>query len=80
MRIAKISTAADRPLTSSHQTIADARGYREEALRARKLADISFGQLRGESLEIAALYEILAVGRDPDQVGSRFAYEAAHNS
>lgn len=62
----KLRLAAD-PL---HQVFADARGHREEATRARKLAETASGQLQGELLEIAALYEVLADGKDPDEVRS----------
>jgi hypothetical protein len=46
------------------QVFADARGYRWEAERARKLAQAAHGHLKNELLEIAALYDCLADGKD----------------
>jgi hypothetical protein len=48
-----------------HQVFANARGYREEATRARKLAETACGQLQSKLLEIAALYEVLAAVKIP---------------
>jgi hypothetical protein len=53
------------------QVFADAKGHRGEAVRARKLAEAAHGQLQSELLEIAALYECLADGKDPDENGHR---------
>jgi hypothetical protein len=51
-----------------HQLFADARGHREEAKRARKVAATASGQLQSELLAIAALYDLLADGKDhPDE-------------
>jgi hypothetical protein len=41
-------------------------GFREEAERARRLAAATTGLLRGELHRIAALYERLADGKDPE--------------
>jgi hypothetical protein len=50
------------------QLFADARGHREEAKRARKVAETATGQLQSELLAIAALYDLLADGKDhPDE-------------
>ena len=54
-------------MNALHQVFADARGYRDESIRTRKLAETSFGALQGELLEIDALYELLAGGIDPDE-------------
>jgi len=51
------------------EVFANARGLREEAARARKLAETADGRLQSELLEIATLYERLADGKDPDQIG-----------
>jgi hypothetical protein len=69
-----------RLMDALHQIFADARGYRKEAVRARKLAETARGQLQGELLDIATLYEVLADGKDPDEVRTRFAYQAAHRA
>jgi len=45
---------------------ADARAFREEAERARRLARTTSGQLQGELRQIAARYERLADGKDPE--------------
>jgi hypothetical protein len=45
---------------------AEARGFREEANRARALARTTSGRLQGELHQIAALYERIADGKDPD--------------
>jgi hypothetical protein len=58
-------------MTALLQIFADARGHREEARRARKLADVASGQLQNELQEIAALYELLADGKaEPDAAHS----------
>ena len=46
---------------------ADARGFREEANRARKLARKTSGRLQSELYQIAVLYEKIADGNDPDR-------------
>jgi len=48
----------------------DARAFREEAERARRLASAASGQLQGDLLEIGALYELLAAGKDPEHMSS----------
>jgi hypothetical protein len=54
-------------MNALHQLFADARGYRDEAKRARKFAETASGQLQSELLAIAALYDLLADGKDPDE-------------
>jgi hypothetical protein len=49
------------------QLFADARGHREEAKRARNVAETASGQLQWELLAIAALYDLLADGKNPDE-------------
>jgi hypothetical protein len=49
------------------QLFADARGHREEAKRARKVAETASGQLQIELLAIAALYDLLADGKNPHE-------------
>jgi hypothetical protein len=45
---------------------AEARGFKAEADRARALARTTSGTLQGELHQIAALYERIADGKDPD--------------
>ena len=45
---------------------AEARGFKAEADRARALARTTSGRLQGELHQIAALYERIADGKDPD--------------
>jgi hypothetical protein len=52
------------------QVFADSRAHREEAMRARKLAESAHGQLQSELLAIAELYEGLADGKDSDENGT----------
>jgi hypothetical protein len=47
---------------------AEARGFRAEAERARALAHATSGRLQGELHQIAALYERIADGKDPDRL------------
>jgi len=53
------------------RVFSDARGHREDAERARKLAETASGQLQSELLELAAQYDLLADGIDPDEDGRR---------
>jgi hypothetical protein len=46
---------------------AEARGFKAEADRARALARRTSGRLQGELHQIAALYERIADGKDPDR-------------
>jgi hypothetical protein len=55
------------------QVFADARALREEAARARKLADTTSGRLQGELHQIAALYDGLADGKDIEQPSRHIA-------
>jgi len=50
----------------------EARGFKAEAGRARALARRTSGRLRGELHQIAALYERIADGKDPDRVTPLF--------
>lgn len=52
------------------QLFADARGHREEAKRARKVAETASGQLQIELLAIATLYDLLADGKDPTKMSA----------
>jgi hypothetical protein len=55
-------------MSALHQLFADARGHREEAKRARQVAATASGHLQSELLAIAALYDLLADGKDhPDE-------------
>jgi len=47
---------------------ADAQGHRQEAKRARELAKVAAGKLQDELLEIAALYDRLADGRNGSEL------------
>ena len=47
---------------------AEARGFKAEADRARALACTTSGRLQGELHQIAALYERIADGKDPDRL------------
>jgi hypothetical protein len=51
---------------------AEARGFKAEADRARALARTTSGRLQGELHQIAALYERIADGKDPDYLAPRF--------
>jgi hypothetical protein len=51
---------------------AEARGFKAEADRARTLARTTSGRLRGELHQIAALYERIADGKDPDRLAPLF--------
>jgi hypothetical protein len=46
------------------RVLAEARAFREEAERARRLASTTSGRLQGELHQIAALYDKLADGKD----------------
>jgi hypothetical protein len=61
-------------MTALLRVFADARGYREEAMRARKLADKTCGRLNSELLEIATLYDRLADGKDDSGMKTAWAY------
>ena len=50
------------------RVFAEARAFREEAERARGLAGTTSGRLRRELHQIAALYDKLADGRDPENL------------
>jgi hypothetical protein len=58
------------------EVFADAQGLREEAARARNIAETACGTLQSELLEIAALYDHLADGRDPNENGQ--SHGSAH--
>jgi hypothetical protein len=45
------------------KVFAEARGYRDDAKRARRLAERAHGKLQNELLDIAALYDRLADGK-----------------
>jgi hypothetical protein len=51
---------------------AEARGFKAEADRARALARTTSGRLQGELHQIAALYERIADGKDPDYLAPIF--------
>jgi hypothetical protein len=51
---------------------AEARGFKAEADRARTLARTTSGRLQGELHQIAALYERIADGNDPDYLAPKF--------
>jgi len=51
---------------------AEARGFKAEADRARALARTTSGHLQGELHQIAALYERIADGKDPDYLAPIF--------
>jgi hypothetical protein len=51
---------------------AEARGFKAEADRARTLARTTSGRLQGELHQIAALYERIADGKDPDYLAPIF--------
>jgi hypothetical protein len=51
---------------------AEARGFKSEADRARALARTTSGRLQGELHQIAALYERIADGKDPDYFAPKF--------
>jgi hypothetical protein len=67
-------------MTALLQVFADARGYREEATRARKLAEKACGRLNSELLEIATLYDHLADGKDDSGMKTAWAYPGAGSS
>ena len=48
------------------RVFAETRAFREEAERARRLASTTSGRLQGELHQIAALYDKLADGKDPE--------------
>lgn len=48
------------------RVFAEARAFREEAERARRLAATTSGRLQGELHQIATLYDKLADGKDPE--------------
>lgn len=56
------------------RVFADARGFREEANRARALASKMSGRLQGELHQIAALYEQIADGKHPDHLAPMFRF------
>jgi hypothetical protein len=59
------------------RVFAEARAFREEAERARRLASTTSGQLQGELHQIAALYDKLADGKhDPENPGRHTAFRA----
>jgi hypothetical protein len=53
------------------KVFADAHGFRQEAERARRLASETTGGLQGELHRIAALYERIADGKDPENYHGR---------
>jgi hypothetical protein len=55
------------------QIFAEARAFRDEAARARKLAGTTSGRLQGELHQIAALYDRLADGKDPESPSRHIA-------
>jgi hypothetical protein len=61
-------------MTTLLRVFADARGYREEAIRARKLAETTYGKLNSELLEIATLYDRFADGKDDSGMKAAWAY------
>ena len=67
-----VSFATRRGMSDVIQVFAEARGFREEANRARALARTTRGRLRGELDQIAVLYERIADGRDPDHLAPLF--------
>jgi hypothetical protein len=63
-----MSTSAwrDYDMAELIQVLAAARGFREEATRARQLAGSTSGRLQGELHQIAAMYDKIADNGDPD--------------
>jgi hypothetical protein len=61
-------------MTTLLRVFADARGYWKEAIRARKLAETTYGKLNSELLEIATLYDRFADGKDDSGMKAAWAY------
>jgi hypothetical protein len=61
-----------RAMLGATWVFAEARGFKAEANRARALARTTSGRLQGELHQIAALYERIADGKDPDHLAPIF--------
>jgi hypothetical protein len=59
-------------MSAATWVFAEARGFKAEADRARALARTTSGRLQGELHQIAALYERIADGKDPDYLAPIF--------